>query len=394
MRRDEPVTRMTLAIPLGAMVLLAISASVFGVPAYAQGLPACSENTLPCMEVVDLLPTAQGQTLGVQAGTATIEVMNANKTKVSFSLSGIPAISCSALSNGQALLSGWLRFIDAEGNLDLATAAANLVEPWGPPPTIKPDAPEGCIAAYPIPLTKAGGAVTSGCYDPVPNVISWSPIAKSTALYFAGMGGAIDPDPNGFVSDSKGSVNVMLKTDFDFTEGRPSTLLVLNPRFFGSSVPPFFAQCTTLDASPAPPVCAGSGGVLKSVDSGFKRVYETKPVIVHSGPPAATFGPGIIHDFDGPCDNQILTPGPPCGRDDFTIDSPHPLGTDGGVGLRHIKATPEGRQTLARGAATAISVVLHHDCVTHGHIPGNPEFTNGDRTFPAEFVEILRGFLP
>ena len=454
MRIHGPTTRFGLETRYGFLALTAVSMMMWG-PVLSPAL------------AVDLTPTAEGAAMGVQPGTATIDVVSATKTKITFDLSGIPApaagTECRTLDQSQSLLSAWFRFIGADGSSTVD--ADNLVERWGPPPTLLEGAPAGCVPEYPIarkrkkfgvnalgedfgPLDNGDrGGGTAGCYGASPNVITWSPIAKSTAGFTAGMGGTSRPDPNGFVSDVDGDVNVTLKTNFDPTDGA-TTPLVLNPWFFGSSVPPFFAQCTNPKVIPAPPVCADAGGQLRANDSGYKRVYKTQPLNDHVGPngeliPSAirgignpgvmrslstmtaagqggapgvvdgvnvrAYGRGIIHDIDGPCDNNIVV-GTPCGSDKFGLDGgppAHPAPRDmlgfpplsgTNKGQRFQLTDAQGRQTLARAEATHISVVLHKDCLTHGHIPGNgpgmpmpPPFTSG---LPADFVEILRGPLP
>ena len=120
------------------------------------------------------------------------------------------------------------------------------------------------------------------------------------------------------------------------------------------------------------------------------------------------YGRGIIFDINGPCDN-IIVKGTPCGSDKFGLDGgppAHPGGRDmmgfpplSGTfkGQRFQLPDAQGRQTLARAEATHISVVLHKDCLTHGHIPGHgpgiglPPPAQG---LPDDFVEILRGPLP
>ncbi len=411
MRIHGPTIRFGLETRYGLLALAAVS-MMWG--------PVLSPATA---QVVTLTPTAAGAAMGVQPGTATIDVISAAKAKVTFDLSGIPAPGsgreCMTLDAGQSLLSGWLK-VDMAG----AGVADDLIEPWGPPPTMLADAPEGCVAEYPISRNKANGGVTPGCYAPVPNVITWSPITKSIAMFNNGMGGASDPDPNGFVSDTDGDANATLRTNYDFTGGQQTTPLVINPWFFGSSVPPFHAQCTKIGTSPAPPVCTAAGGKIRATGSGFKRVYATQFQNIHLGVngevspskmagignpgemrslgvvnPLA-FGRGVIHDIDGPCDNSAVIPGTPCGSTKFGLEGGppgHPASSDGGKGQRFTVIDAKGRATLARGVATTISVVLHHDCLTHGFIPGNgpgmpqPPPSQG---LPADFVEILSGPVP
>lgn len=395
-------------------------------------------------QVVTLTPTEDGAAMGVQPGTATINVKNADKAKVTFDLSGVPAsmpgLACKTLDPGQVVLSGWFRFLGDDGGSSVA--GDNLVERWGPPPTILEGAPEGCVAEYPIargrkpfdpenPDSTDRGGGTSGCYGKAPNVITWSPIAKSTAAFTAGMGGASHLDPNGFTSDVGGDANATLKTNFDPTAG-PTTPLVLNPWHFGSSVPPFFAQCTSPKVIPAPPVCVAAGAKLRANDSGYKRIFKTQPYNAHKGPNGEripskipgigvigepntfgevdenAFGRGIIFDINGPCDNNPLAM-TPCGPGGFGKDGgppAHPAGRDmmgfppkpgSAKGQRFQVPDEKGRQTLARAEATHISVIMHKDCLTHGHIPGHgkgiglPPPAQG---LPDDFVEILRGAMP
>ena len=419
MRMHGPTNRFSLDARYGVLVLAAVTVSLLASPVLSPALA----------QTVTLMPTEAGAAMGVQPGTATIEVVSETKTKVTFDLSGIPApahgMECRTLDSGQSLLSGWLK-VDMAG----PGVGDDLVEPWGPPPAMLGDAPDGCVAEYPISRSKFNGGVTPGCYNPMPNVIAWSPIAKHWAQFNNGMGGANDPDPNGFVSDPDGDANATLRTSYDFTGGQQTTPLVLNPWFFGSSVPPFHAQCTAFNTSPAPPVCLAAGGVIRSNGSGYKRVFGTQLQNDHIGPngevsPSAVpgigtpgvmgslgsvnpraFGRGVIHDIDGPCDNNVV-PGTPCGSSEFGMPGGppgHPASTDS-VGLpmgtvkgqRFQLVDALGRAQVARGVATAMSVVLHKDCLTHGFIPGNgpgmpqPPPSQGR---PADFVEILTGPLP
>jgi hypothetical protein len=360
--------------------------------------------------------------------------MSDTKTKVTFDLSGIPmpapGAECRTLDARQSLLSGWLK-IDMAG----PGVADDLIEPWGPPPTMMAGAPEGCVAEYPISRNKNNGGVTAGCYNPAPNALGWSPIAKTTAMFNNGMGGASNPDPNGFTSDEDGEANATLKANYDFTGGKQTAPLVINPWFFGSSVPPFHAQCTKIGTSPAPPVCVAAGGKIRAVGSGFKRVFKTQLFNIHQrilpdgttlispnaipgiGNPGEmrslgevnplSFGRGVIHDIDGPCDNSVAIPGTPCGRTDFGTGAEgappaHPASMDFVTngkpkGQRFQDFDDKGRALIARGVATAVSVVLHKDCLTHGFIPGNgPGMPQPppSRGLPADFVEILSGPLP
>ncbi|MBQ26996.1 MAG: hypothetical protein CMH81_02460 [Nitrospiraceae bacterium] len=429
MRKHGPTTRFGPGVRYGLLALTVVGMMVG--PVISSVLA----------QVVTLTPTEGGAALGVQPGTATIDVKQNGNAKVTFDLSGIPAPNpgreCRGLDSDQSLLSGWFRFINDAG--ESTVNADNLVERWGPPPTIIEDAPEGCVAEYPIsrgrkpfdpenPESTDRGGGTSGCYGKAPNVITWSPIAKSTAGFTAGMGGTSRPDPNGFVSDIDGDANATLKTNFDPTDGA-TTPLVLNPWHFGSSVPPFWAQCTNPKVTPAPPVCLAAGGKLRANDSGYKRVYENKPFNDHVGPNGEripsripgigvigemntfgevderAYGRGLIFDINGPCDNNPLAR-TPCGPGGFGKEGgppAHPAGRDmmgfppkpgSAKGQRFQVPDEKGRQTLARAEATHISVVLHNDCLTHGHIPGHgpgiglPPPAQG---LPDDFVEILRG---
>ena len=423
MRIRRSKTQLGLDTWYGLSMLAAIALVIVGV-----GFSSASA------QVVTLMPTEDGAAMGVQPGTATIEVVNESNAKVTFDLSGIPApipgTACQMLDTGQSLLSGWIT-VDMDG----PGVADSLVEPWGPPPTMLEDAPGGCVAEYPISRSKFSGGVTPGCYAPRSDVLRWSPITRTTDLFNSGMGGAINPDPNGFVSDQDGDAHATLRTNYDFTGGRQATPLVLNPWFFGSSVPPFHAQCSKINTSPAPPVCVAAGGVLRANSSGFKRIFGTFLQNDHVGPngeisPSAVpgigtpgvmhslgavnqraFGRGVIHDIDGPCDNNVV-PGTPCGRSDFGMEGGppgHPASTDS-VGLppgtikgqRFQIFDSEGRAMIARGVARGISVILHKDCLTHGYIPGNgpgmpqPPPSQGPEgnPFPSDFVEILHGPLP
>ncbi len=415
MRIHGPIIRFGLDARFGLLALATVS-MMWG--------PVLSPATA---QVVTLTPTEAGAAMGVQPGTATIDIVSATKGKVRFELSGIPApmagTECRTLDSGQSLLSGWLK-VDMAG----PGVADDLVEPWGPPPTMLADAPEGCVAEYPISRNKANGAVTAGCYNPVPNVLAWSPMTKTVAMFNNGMGGASRPDPNAFVSDDDGDADATLRTNYDFTGGQQTTPLVINPWFFGSSVPPFHAQCTKIGTSPAPPVCVAAGGKIRATGSGFKRVYKTQFQNIHqrvlpdgtilSSPSAIpgignpgemrslgvvnqlAFGRGVIHDIDGPCDNSAVIPGTPCGSTKFGLEGGppgHPASSDGGKGQRFQDFDSKGVPLVARGVATAISVVLHKDCLTHGFIPGNgPGMPQPppSRGLPADFVEILTGPLP
>ena len=569
MRRYGPLTRFGIDMRVGVVMPLAIFMlmAVPGAPLVGQAKAA---------DIADLALTLTGKAAALgftDAGsTIDIEVIDANdgsnanspegKTRVTLNIKGIPAaltasaegvapagLSCGVLDKGQALLSAWLLIDPAERapgilKADGTRTPNHMVERWGPPFPVGPAGPRGgyqgvdtspaggtglgengaCPTAnYPMSVGKKGGALEATCFPGHPSIRVTSPLAKSTAGYNSGMGGALAPDPNGFVSDTDGEATVTLKTNFDFTEGEQVVPLVWReapgvpffpsgpgpqpfkwlmdeasfmgpfylrndagapigpppnaPGFFGSSVPPFHAQCTNPSVLPAPPPCVLSNGrhSLKSLGSGFKRVYETVPHILHVGPnngetipslvagigalgvansvkdtvETRSFGRGVIHDIDGPCDNNVHRAGAaPCPTDQFGLPGgppTHPAGSDsvglelrdGGVpqkgvlpknarrGHRFQKVDTLGRQVLARGRAVGVGIAIHHDCLTHGLIPGNPEhwtvkyktpfvdaagnrvFTPGStfgppvadtdstRTrFPAEFTMIMTATLP
>jgi hypothetical protein len=546
-------------------------------------LPSAAIDGQAHAQTIPLELTAAAVALGfTDAGSSVdIEVRSVTgqsplgRTKLSFNLAGIPSqfnpdadgnpvagLECNVLGKGQALMSGWLLVDPAERAPGVMRADGSgrlpnhLVERWGPPFPVGPAGPRGgyqgvddgregatglgenaaCGSpSYPMDIGKKGegqdqihGALEATCFPGHPSVRLTSPIAKSVAGYNSGMGGALNPDPNGFVSDGDGEASATLKTDFDFTTGAQVVPLVWReapgvpfnppgfsnlmdeasfmgpfylrnpagapigpppnaPGVFGSSVPPFAAQCTNGGIAPAPPPCVFGPGTntLKTVGSAFKRVFETKAMILHEGPngefiPSSvggigqigvansvkaafplSFGRGVIHDIDGPCDNNIFLAGkPPCPTDGFGGGTPgstpagpkpptHPAGSDtvgkplfdtngnmvaelpgnARFGLRFQVPDALGRQTLARGRAVGIGVAVHHDCLTHGHVPGNPAqwavqmkringkfvdasdrgpvfapkstlgppvpLEGGVRTkFPAEFTMIMTGALP
>ena len=572
MSRYGPRTQFALGMRVGGALMLAMLIGLPGTQlagqANAQSIPLELTAAAIALGFTDAGSTAE---IDVRAAT---EQSPLGRTRVSFNISGVPSqfnpdadgnavagLGCNVLGKGQALLSGWLLIDPAERAPGVMRADGSgrlphhLVERWGPPFPVGPAGPRGgyqgvnpnpvgtglgengaCGSpSYPMDIGKKGqgpdqigGALEATCFPGHPSIRLTTPITKSTAGFNSGMGGALDPDPNGFVSDSDGDASATLKTDYDFTTGEQVVPLVWReapgvpfnppgfpnlmdeasfmgpfylrndagapigpppnaPGLFGSSVPPFAAQCTNGGIAPAPPPCVFGPGTntLKTVGSAFKRVFETIPHIIHEGPngefiPSSvggigqlgvantvklpdprSFGRGVIHDIDGPCDNLIHTAGaPPCPIDGFGGGTPgigsdgpkpptHPAGSDtvgkplfdvdgnqvselpanARFGMRFQKPDALGRQTMARGRAVAIGVAVHHDCLTHGHVPGNPAqwavqmtrvngkfvdaagnapvfapkstlgppvpLEGGVRTkFPAEFTMIMTGALP